>query len=294
MQQPPTNFLDWCAKHATEAACNKALAQHRWRHGFICPKCGHQRAYQLKYRHLRQCASCRHQVSPTAGTLFESSKVPLNKWFAAIYLVSADKGGISAQRLSKMIGVQWRTAHGMLRKLRQAMGERDQAYYLNGLVELDDAYIGGRRPGKRGRGAQGKTPVFFAVERRNNGMGYMAAQTARCVTANSVRHMATRLSPHAVIRTDAFPALGALGDSHCHESQKTPPDQVDQWLPSVHIVIGNFKKFINGTFHGVSHKYLQEYVNEFVFRFNRRAWEDQLPMRLVQAAIDHLPVRLHA
>ena len=150
MKQQPTKFLYWCAKHATEKACKDTLARQRWRNGFICPKCGHPRAYQLKYRHLRQCASCHHQVSPTARTIFEYSKVPLAKWFAAIYLMSADKGGISAQRLSKMIGVQWRTAHGMLRKLRQAMGERDQTYDLNGLVKLDDAYIGGRKSGKCG------------------------------------------------------------------------------------------------------------------------------------------------
>ncbi len=170
MKQQPTNFFDWCAKHATEKACQETLARQRWRNGFICPKCGHPRTYQLKCRHLRQCASYQHQVSPIAGTFFEYSKVPLTKLFAANYLMSADKGGISAQRLSKMIGVQWCTAHGMLRKLRQAMGDRDQAYDLSGLVELDDAYIGGHKSGKRGRGA-GEKPVLFAVERRDQSMG---------------------------------------------------------------------------------------------------------------------------
>ena len=104
--------------------------------------------------------------------------------------------------------------------------------------------------------------------------------------------MAQRLSPNAVIRTDAFVSMAVLGKTHRHQPKITPAHKVDQWLPSVHIVISNFKQFIGGTFHGVPHKYLQEYLDEFVFRFNRRYWEDQLPMRLIQAAIDHVPIRL--
>ena len=175
--------------------------------------------------------------------MFDHSKVPLNKWFAAIYLMSADKGGISAQRLSKMIGVQWRTAHRMLRKLRQVMGDRNRAYVLEGLVEADDAYVGGRRAGKRRRGAAGKKPVLFAVERRAKGMGFMAAQLAERVSAQEVRQFARRIAPQATVRTDAFSALAVLNETHRHRPKITPPEKVDEWLPSVHIVISNFKLY---------------------------------------------------
>ena len=187
MQQLPSNFLDWHKKFATEKACIRELERHRWPNGFICPNCGHDQAYRLKHRHLHECKACGRQTSVTAGTVFEHTKLPLTKWFAAIFLMSTDKGGISAMRLSKLLGVSWPTAHAMLRKLRQAMGNRDRAYWLDGIVEVDDAYIGGHRPGKRGRGAEGKTTVLFAVEKRGKGAGYMSAQTLDRFNQSQVR-----------------------------------------------------------------------------------------------------------
>ena len=149
MQQLPTNFLNWCKKFSTERACITGLKRHQWPNGFVRPRCAHRKAHVLKRYHLHQCAKCRHKTLVTVGTVFEYIRVPLTKWFAAIYLMSADKGGISALRLSKVIGVSWPTAQSMLRKLRHAMGDRDRRYRLKGLVEVDDALVGGRR----GRGA---------------------------------------------------------------------------------------------------------------------------------------------
>ena len=291
MQQTPTNFFDWTQKYSTQEACLEELSRRRWKDGFICPKCGHDKSYQLKHRHLHECTNCGRQVSPTAGTVFEHTRLPLPKWFAAIYLMATDKGGISAQRLSKTIGVSWPTAYRMLRILRQSMGARDRSYWLEGLVEVDDAFVGGRRPGKRGRGSEGKKPVIFAVEQQKKGMGFMAARLVEQVNSEQVREFAKRISPNSEIRTDAFKALRVLGESHHHEAKPTPPEKVDEWLPKVHIVISNFKSFLAGTFHGVSHRYLQEYIDEFVFRFNRRFREPQLPDRLLQAAVDHVPIR---
>ena len=289
MQQAPTDFLDWRKRYGTERACRVALERLRWPQGFVCPSCGHDRAYRLKYRHLHQCQGCRHQVSAIAGTIFENTNLPLTKWFAAMYLMAADKGGISAMRLSQMIGVSWPTARSMLRKLRVAMGDRDRGYDLQGLVELDDALVGGRRRGKRGRGAAGKTAVLFAVERRQKGAGYLAAKAVPRVDQQQVQAFSERLSAHATVRSDGLPALRALAHTHQHQPKNTPPELADEWLPMVHIVISNFKRFVLGTFHGVSSHYLQEYLDEFVFRFNRRSWQDQLPLRLLQAAIDHAP-----
>ena len=290
MQQLPTNFIDWQKKFARETACIRELERHRWPNGFICPRCGHDQAYRLKYRHLHECKACRRQTSVTAGTVFEHTKLPLTKWFAAIFLMSADKGGISAMRLSKLIGVSWPTAHAMLRKLRQAMGNRDRAYWLDGIVEVDDAYVGGRRAGKRGRGAEGKTTVLFAVQKRGKGAGFMAAQALDQLNQQRVRQFAERIVPDAEVRSDAFSALKALAQRHHHEARVTPPEKVDEWLPTVHLVISNLKRYLLGTYHGVSRAYLQEYIDEFVFRFNRRNWEPQLPRRLIQAAVNHVPV----
>ncbi len=138
MQEKPTSFISWCNAYSSQQACLRALKYHRWPNGFECPRCGHNKAYVLERHFLHQCARCRHQTSVTAGTVFEKTKLPLPTWFAAIYLMNADKGGISTSRLSQMIGVQWRTAQLMLRKLRHAMNEHDQAYLLRGLIGVDN------------------------------------------------------------------------------------------------------------------------------------------------------------
>lgn len=152
MQQNPTNFAKWKKKYSTQEACLEELNRHRWKNGFICPKCGHDKSYQLKYRHLRECTKCGRQVSPTAGTVLEHTRLPLPKWFATLYLMGTDKDGISAQRLSKTIGVSWPTAARMLKKLRQFMGgRRNLSDRLVRLVEVDDAFVGSRKRSRKPR-----------------------------------------------------------------------------------------------------------------------------------------------
>lgn len=130
MQAPTTSFYDWQQRFATEQACLDAIATQRWPEGFRCPHCGHDHGWLYAARHRYECALCYRQTYITSGTAFHSSRVPLTKWFWTLYLISADKGGLSALRLSKIIGVQWRTAYNMLRTLRAAMAERDSLYRL--------------------------------------------------------------------------------------------------------------------------------------------------------------------
>lgn len=139
-----------------------------------------------------QCAHCRHQVSITADTLFHATKIPLAKWFWATYLMASDKGGLSALRASKHLGVSWITARTMLRKIRQAMAYRDSIYRLANLIELDDTVVGGKRSGKRGRGAEGKRPVLVAVETRKKGAGFLALQAVDSVCTDTVGRFLTR------------------------------------------------------------------------------------------------------
>ena len=215
------------------------------------------------------------------------------KWFWAIYLTASDKGGVSALTLAKHIGVSWLTARNVLKKIRTAMAHRDSIYRLQDLIELDDTYVGGKRTGKRGRGAKGKKPVLVAVETRPNGAGFAAMHTVDTVSKETVRDfLKSHLNAEQNVRTDAFPALNVVAENHCHEKKVTPPEEASQWLPLVHIMIGNMKTFINGTFHGVSAKYLQEYLDEFCYRFNRRFWEPQLPLRLLNACLAHVPVKM--
>ncbi len=293
MKTMPTNVLDWQKRYGTEEACAQALAQQRWPDGFRCPRCGHDHGYAITTRHRYECAHCHYQASLTAGTLFHSTNLSLTQWFWAVYLVASDKGGISAMRLAKQIGVSWITASRMLRKIRIAMGHRDSIYRLHDLIEIDDAFVGGRRSGKRGRGAEGKTPVLVAVENRDQRAGFIAMQQVPAVTkgavAKFVRH---HLPPGQAVRSDALISLLEIGKTQHHAARVTPPDKAGEWLPWVHIAIGNLKAFLLGTYHGVSSKYLQEYLNEFCYRFNRHEWEAELPLRLLNACLTHTQVKL--
>ena len=293
MKMPRVSLPEWQKKYGTEKACANAIARYRWPNGFMCPKCGNESACFITTRKVYQCSKCRFQVSITSGTLFHSTNIPLVKWFWAIYLVAADKGGISALRLSKHIGVSWPTARNLLKKIRTAMSHRDSIYRLQNLIELDDTYVGGKKAGKRGRGAEGKKPVLVAVEKRGRKAGFIAMAAVSSISKKSVRcFVEHHFKKSQTVITDAFRAMNSVKETQNHLPKVTPPEQASTWLPLVHIMIGNMKKFLNGTYHGVSSQYLQEYLDEFCYRFNRRFWEHELPMRLLNACLSHAPYKL--
>jgi transposase-like protein len=293
MKMPEISLLEWQKRFGTERACEKVLVKIRWPNGFICPRCNLTNASYIKTRKVYQCSHCRYQVSITAGTLFHSTNLPLIKWFWAIYFAATDKGGISALRLAKHIGVSWPTARKVLGKIRIAMANRDSVYRLENFIEFDDAYIGGKRPGKRGRGAAGKKPILVAVETKDKKARFMAVEAVDVISKETVREfLQHHMKAGQIIRTDAFPALNPVKEMHDHQKKVVPAEEVSKWLPMVHIVISNLKIFLNGTFHGVSFKYLQEYLDEFSYRFNRRFWEPELPLRLLNACLSHMPVNL--
>ena len=295
MQAPVMSFYEWQERYASEEACAVQIAELRWPEGFRCPHCGDEHGWYCGTRRLYECASCHRQTSITAGTLFHGSRVPLRKWFWALYWVSTDKGSISALRLCKLIGVQWLTAHKMLRRLRIAMNHRDSIYRLTELVEVDDAYIGANKTGKAGRGG-GQTPVLVAIEKNEEGKpGFVAIEVLDSLSKSQVIDFAKRrLQPGAVSHTDAFPSLAGLAVQSTHIAKITSsPEEADEWLPWVHVVISNLKRFLLGTYHGAVRPHrLQEYIDEFVYRFNRRFWEEQIPNRLLRLCVEHLPVAL--
>ena len=148
----------------TEEQCRTALVRLRWPDGFVCPCCGHREHCVLAGRGLYQCNRCKKQTSPTAGTIFHATKLPLTLWFAAIHLIVTAKNGISSVELGRRLGVKQPTAWAVKHKIMAVMARRERETALTGRVEMDDAYLGGvRSGGKRGRGAAGKTPFVAAV-----------------------------------------------------------------------------------------------------------------------------------
>ena len=160
------NLQEFMAKYSTEEACLEAIVSHRWPEGFVCPKCGSKSGNQLRCRRVFQCTDCCSQTSITASTVFHQAKLPLSKWFLAIYFIAANKQGISSVSLSKHIGCSHQTAWHMLHKFRNAMRERDVQYLLHGTVVVDEAYVGSEATGSQaqGRSTETKSVVLVAVE----------------------------------------------------------------------------------------------------------------------------------
>jgi len=150
------SLLEFCQKYGTESACEQALFNLKWPEGYKCPKCGFDRYTIIRGRRLPlyQCPLCRCQTAATVGTIMECTKLPLTKWFLALYFVATNKDGISEMALAKYIGVTLKTAWGVLHKIRAAMGSRDSLYKLSGPVEMDEAFFGGKASG---RGSENKT-----------------------------------------------------------------------------------------------------------------------------------------
>lgn len=251
-----------------EGACESYLLEVRYPSGWHCPRCGGVRFGRIRCRREFQCRDCGHQTSLTVGTMFENSHLPLRKWFLAIYAATHDKRGISALALSKELSVTYRTAWYMLQRIRKAMAAEGGKEVLDFEVEVDDAYIGASG-GKRGRGTS-KTPFIVAVERLRGGGAVM--RVADGVNARVYERFAADHVGHAAhIRADAASVIRA-GLSRWGGLECAPFDAHDPQasLPVVHHVISNFKAFIQGTFHGVGRKYLQDYMYEFSYRYGRR------------------------
>ncbi len=272
----PTNLREFQQRFADEEACRQYLEACRWPEGFQCPRCRHRRAYPLRDWQRRECAKCRSQVSLTAGTVLHRTRLPLTVWFWAAYLMTTDKRGISALLLQRQLALRrYETAWLLLHKLRRAMVNA-ACEPLYGDVELDDTWVGGPQPGLRGsRQLTGRKAalVAVAVEKRAAGTGRVRMEvipdfSQRTFTAFAKRH----ILPGATIYTDglkSFEGLRATDYRHVASVQQVRSGG-PAVLPAVHRAIGNLQQWLVGTYHGVGRHQLQVYLDEFVFRHNRR------------------------
>jgi transposase-like protein len=276
----PDDLPSFLARLGTDEQCRAYLVEARWPDGFRCAGCGHDRAWAHRARLIYECAACGKQHSLLAGTIFEQTKTGLARWFLAIFLVTSSKGGISAMELKRQMGFgSYQTAWSWLHKIRRAMVRPERAR-LGERVEADETYVGGPKPGKPGRGAAGKTKVAGAVETARGGakgrrLGRLRLAVVPDVSARSLEDfLGQNVARPATITTDGwsgYAGLDAAGYGH------EPLNLTDTWgdaalrLPAIHLVFGLAKRWLLGTHHGaVRQKHLPAYLDEFVFRFNRR------------------------
>ena len=265
---------------ATEAACQEYLAACRWPDGFVCPRCRHGRAYRLTATRRWQCVACRGQVSLTAGTVLHNTKTPLTVWFWAAYLAVTDKRGISALLLQRQLGLRrYETAWMLLHKLRRAMVNTARER-LQGEVEIDDTWVGGEQPGIRGsRQLKGRKAaiVLVAVEKRGHASNRIRmAVIPDFKQTTMLAFVQQHVAPGSTIYTDGLKSYGGLQAADVRHIARTQPTKTalrrgtPSVVPLADRAIGNLQQWLTGTYHGVSKNQLPVYLDEFVFRHNRR------------------------
>lgn len=275
----PRTLGEFFRRFPDDDACLCYLVETRWPGGFCCPRCGGSDAHLLTTRRLWVCRACRHQTSATAGTVLHRTRLPLTTWFAAAYLVASLKPGISALQLQAQLGLsRYETAWLLLHKLRRAMVNPDRSR-LSGTVEVDETWVGGAQAGlKGGRQRKGRKALLVAVvvERRTKALGRLRLEVVADDTASTLGGFVVRnVEPRSTVVSDAWPGYtGLAAKDYTHESlsqaaMKRAGLEGDA-VPGVHRVVSNLKTWLQGTHHGVGADHLDYYLNEFVFRFNRR------------------------
>lgn len=290
MKLYPVNVIDFQDMFPTEQACEEYLFVVRWPEGFVCPHCMHTRVWKLGSGLLR-CQSCKRDISLTAGTIFQGSRLPLRLWFQAMWYVVCQKQGVSALALKGILGLgSYETAWAWLHKLRRAMVRpgRDR---LTGTVEVDEIFIGGPEKGKEGRGFLKKSMVLVAVEDKDGrDIGRIRLAVIESGSHGTiVRALKTMVEPGSTVNTDGWRGYTGLerdGYVHAVIRKETAPEE-ENLTPLVHRVASLLKRWLLNTHQGgVQHSHLPYYLDEFVFRFNRRTSRSRglLFYRLVQQA----------
>ena len=290
----PSDIAQVRAWFPDDAACLDYLEWLRWAEGVCCPRCGNRqvsREPDARYR----CRGCWYRFSVTAGTIFDKTRTPLTVWFEVIWLVTSGKTGISASHLHRVLPISsYQTAWTMLGKLRSVMSSA-HGTPLSGRVEVDESLFGGHRPGRTGRGALGKTLVAGAIEITDQGWGRARLAVIPDASAKSLREFVTsNIAEGSTIISDGWSGYPSALAGYVHEPVNVSASGLPAHtsLPAVHRLFALVKRMIEGTCQGSGGAgHLPEYLDEFVFRFNRRhsRYRGLVFVRLLQRAVSAQP-----
>lgn len=299
------NIFEFITHFPNEESCEYYLKLHRERTGTFCKTCQIiSKHYWFSGKKFFECSKCRRRTSLKAGTVMESSNLSLHTWFTAFLLMSATKKGFSCLEFQRQLGLKrYETAFNLMHKIRTVMGKRDGLYLLKGMVEYDEAYVEKatkkaiQEQLKRGKGSQKQAIVAVASEStpledpdsgsKSRHCGFFKMKILKDVTSESVEgFIADSLNPKSVLFTDKNPAyvnLEKMVENHIKVKSSASTTKGD--LNWVHVAISNLKKNLLGIYHMVSEKYLQNYLDEFVYKLNRRYFGEKLFDRLIIASI---------
>ena len=282
--------------YGTEDQCFEALFKLRWPDGFECNKCGCKKYCRLQRNKIFQCNNCHSQTSITSGTIFHSTKLPLTKWFLAQYLMTQGKKGISQLELGRTIGVSPKAAAMLYHKIAQVMLERDTNKPLSGDIEIDDAYWGGKKKGKRGRGSTNKTPFIAAVEKTKDGKpNRIKLQVVSGFKKVELESWAKHhLAGDASVLSDGLACFTGIKNAGFEHNSivigNSKDDKKTAAFNWVNIILGNLKTALAGTFHKLAKKHLPRHLATFQYRFNRRYKLGDMIERLTYVALRTTPM----
>lgn len=279
------NLQELITSMPDEKSCKKFLEQQRWQNGITCPYCGHGKCYIIENNNRYKCASkdCYKRFTVLVGTIFEASKIPLQKWMIAFYLNTAHKKGVSSCQLARDISVTQKTAWFMLHRIREGVRAKKPIRLKNN-VQMDEAFFGGKAANRhtdkksktRAEEAQRKTPVFGIIEEG----GKVVVQASKWLNKrHAEKLMLTHIDKEATLVTDAFTMYKIIGAKHFKKHVAVNHLEGQFKVDGFHTnSIENFwsqlKRSVYGTYHQVSSKHLQRYCDEMAYRFNSRKIRD--------------------
>jgi transposase-like protein len=301
------NILKFSSQFPDENACIEHFKAQRDAVGVVCPKCGGREHYWLKGKLRYECKHCHTRQSLRSGTVLENTKLPFMYWFIAMHLLTSTKKSFSAAELQRQLGhKRYQPIWELCKKLHDIMGKRDGKYKLGGQIELDNAFITTLipedeqdKPLKRGAGSQKQSKVVVMTEstlvenphpskkpKRVNHIKMMVIDDLQADTVTNV--VKEQVDSQAELTTDDSTSYKKLRQVvKSHEAQVIEPKDLPKILPWVHIAIGNVKRLLLDMHHQLTKEYLQYYLNEFCYKFNRRYYGEQIFDRLLVAAVSY-------
>lgn len=301
------NLFTFTANFGTEEACRLHYKGERDKLGVECHRCGHTEHYWIKSRWSYECKKCGSRTSLRSGTVMQGSNLSFLTWYRCMFLMGATKKGFSAQEIQRQLGLKrYEPVWAMVHKLRKAMGKRDARYTLEGMIEMDEGYFTvesgevEKAMGKRGRGAAGKQNVMVMAEstpledpqtgEKSKQVRYFKAKVLQGHTSDEVDGaIEESLGNRSIVFTDKSTSYVDIADYvELHITEKSNKETTEDTLKWVHIFISNAKRNLLGNYHKIKGKYLQAYLDEFVYKLNRRYFGERIFDRIVVAGITGL------
>ena len=304
------NLIDFITTFPDEESCKQKFKEYRENVGVVCLKCEHTKHYWKSDKEQFECKRCGFRTTMKSGTVMHKSKLPYRYWFIAMHLLTSTKKSFSAKEIQRQLGhKRYQPIWHMVHKLRVAMGKRDGEYILAGQIELDDGFFSTVKQKeqkeqkeeklKRGRGSQKRTKVLVMAESQKMAsakkgekarrVGYLKMQVIEDLKKETISQVVSDLvSKESSIDSDGSTSYVELSDYvKEHHSQVIPKEKVGEALPWVHITISNAKRQLLNTFHSVKPEFLQSYLDEFCYKFNRRYFGEALFNRLLVTAVTY-------